>query len=243
MAVNQVNIPADAKKSDKTRARLFQVAIALFRRRGFEAATMREIAAEAHLALGAMYYYFPSKDAIVMEYYNSTIFEHERLVSAGLSRTINLRERLTLVIQTKLDLLREDRPLLQGLFRFSGTPNHPLSVFGADTLEQRRRGIAIFRSVLNVEERIPEDMLELLPPVLWALHLAIILYFVHDDSTGQERTRSLAEGTMALLAQLVTLASTPLLQPFLKPIRGRLLDLLRQANLLTADRPTLVQEN
>jgi AcrR family transcriptional regulator len=240
--LDQIATVLGPRKSDKTRARLFQVALDLFRRKGFDATTMRDIAAEAHLALGAAYYYFPSKDAIVMDYYNSTILDHEGRVHAGLAQATNLRERLTLVMQAKLDLLRDDRPLLQSLFRFAGDPNHPLSVFGPDTFEQRQKGIAIFRTVLEQEERLPEDMRELLPPVLWALHMALILYFLHDDSTGQERTRRLAEGAMALLAQLVSLVSTPLLQPILKPVQGRVLSLLREAKLLPADRPTLGQE-
>jgi AcrR family transcriptional regulator len=240
--LDQITPVASLRKSDKTRAHLFQVALGLFRNKGFDAATMRDIAAEAHLALGAVYYYFPSKDAIVMDYYNSTILEYEQRVHAGLAQATNLRERLTLVMHTKLDLLREDRPLLQGLFRFAGTPNHPLSVFGPDTLEQREKTIAIFHAVVDQEEHLPEDVREVLPPVLWALHLAMILYFLHDDSPGQERTHRLAEGAMALLAQLVSLISTPLLQPILKPVRGRVLDLLREAKLLPADRPALGQE-
>ena len=43
-------------KSDETRARILEAAVALFRRRGFDAATMREIAAEAGVATGAAYY-------------------------------------------------------------------------------------------------------------------------------------------------------------------------------------------
>jgi AcrR family transcriptional regulator len=240
--LNQITPVAGLRKGDKTRTRLFNAALELFRRKGFDAATMRDIASESHLALGAAYYYFPSKDAIVMDYYNSSILEHEKRVQAGLAQATNLRERLTLVMQTKLDLLREDRPLLQGLFRFAGSPHHPLSMFSSGTLEQRQKSIAIFRAVVDEEEHLPEDLRELLPPALWVLHLAILLYFVHDDSPGQERTRRLAEGAMALLAQLVTVVSTPLLQPILKPVRGRVLDLLREAKLLPDGRPELRQE-
>jgi AcrR family transcriptional regulator len=219
------------KKSDNTRALLFRVALDLFRRKGFDAATMRDIAAEAQLAPGAAYYYFPSKDAIVMDYYNQTVEEHEQRVRAGLSHAMTLRERLTLVMQTKLDLLREDRPLLQSLFRFAGNPGHPLSVFGPSTRAQREKSIALFRTVLEPDE-LPDDLRQLLPPALWALHMAIILYFVHDDSPGQEGTRRLVDGAMTILAQMVTLTSAPLVQSLLKPIRGRILDLLRDAQLL-----------
>jgi AcrR family transcriptional regulator len=223
------------KKSDKTRARLFHVALDLFRRKGFDAATMRDIASEAHLALGAAYYYFPSKDAIVMDYYNHTVDEHERLVRAGLPQATNLRERLTLVMQTKFDLLSNDRPLLLGQFRFTGNPGHPLSVFGPATHEQRQKSIALFRAIAEQEQRLPEDVRQLLPPALWALHMAFILYFVHDNSPGQERTRRLVDGTMALLAQLVSLIASPWLQPILKPIRARVLELLREANLVPVE--------
>jgi len=219
------------KKSDKTRALLFRLALGLFRRKGFDAATMRDIAAEAQLAPGAAYYYFPSKDAIVMDYYNQTVEEHERRVLAGLPQVTNLREGLTLVMQTKLDLLSEDRPLLQGLFRFAGNPGHPLSVFGPSTRAQREKSIALFRAVVEQEE-VPEDLRQLLPPALWALHMAIILYFVYDDSPAQERTRRLVDGAMTILAQMVALASAPLVHSLLKPIRSRILDLLRDAQLL-----------
>ena len=219
------------KKSDKTRALLFRVALDQFRRKGFDAATMRDIAAEAQLAPGAAYYYFPSKDAIVMDYYNLTVEEHEQRVRAGLPHAATLRERLTLVMQTKLDLLREDRHLLQSLFRFAGNPGHPLSVFGPSTRAQREKSIALFRTVVESDE-LPEDLRQLLPPALWALHMAMILYFVHDESSGQERTRRLVDGAMTILAQMVILTSAPLVQSLLRPIRARILDLLRDAQLL-----------
>ncbi|MGD0631047.1 MAG: helix-turn-helix domain-containing protein, partial [Terracidiphilus sp.] len=56
-------------KSEATRARIFEAALRVFRERGFHAATMREIAAAAGVALGAAYYYFDSKNAIVMAFY------------------------------------------------------------------------------------------------------------------------------------------------------------------------------
>jgi len=60
------------KKSDETRARILEAALAVFRERGFSSATMREIAAHAKVAVGAAYYYFDSKDAIVMAFYERT---------------------------------------------------------------------------------------------------------------------------------------------------------------------------
>ena len=58
-----------APKSESTRALILASALAAFRERGFERVTMREIAADAGVALGAAYYYFDSKDAIVTAFY------------------------------------------------------------------------------------------------------------------------------------------------------------------------------
>ena len=56
-------------KSEETRTRILAAALRVFRQRGFDEATMREVAAEAGVAVGAAYYYFDSKDAIVMAFY------------------------------------------------------------------------------------------------------------------------------------------------------------------------------
>ncbi|HXN93618.1 MAG TPA: helix-turn-helix domain-containing protein, partial [Candidatus Acidoferrales bacterium] len=44
---------------EKTKTAILQTALELFRRRGFEVTTMRDIARAAKLATGAAYYYFP----------------------------------------------------------------------------------------------------------------------------------------------------------------------------------------
>src|SRR4051812_16540464 len=49
-------------KGDLTRERIFTVALNLFREKGFEGTTMREVAAAANMSLGAAYYYFASKE-------------------------------------------------------------------------------------------------------------------------------------------------------------------------------------
>ena len=57
-----------AKRED-TRTRILDAALRVFRERGPERAGMREVAAEAGVAVGAAYYYFDSKDALVMAFY------------------------------------------------------------------------------------------------------------------------------------------------------------------------------
>jgi len=71
-----------ATKGETTRQQILDTALRLFRERGFDEATMRDIASEAGVSLGNAYYYFPSKEAIVLAYYDLVQTEHARRVLA-----------------------------------------------------------------------------------------------------------------------------------------------------------------
>jgi AcrR family transcriptional regulator len=213
--------------SEKTRTLILEKALELFRSRGFDSTTMRDIAHSAKVATGAAYYYFPSKEAIVAAYYDQVQQRHEASVRESLDCAEDLRDRLGLVIHSKLDILKEDRKFLGALFRFSGEPNHPLSVFGKATQSQREHTIAIFREVLGVVE-VSDELRKVLPWALWMMHLGIILFFIHDDSPEQKRTRALVDGVLDLFVQLVKLAALPFVQQFLQPFQAKLAQILHQ---------------
>src|SRR6476469_10656324 len=78
-------------KGEDTRDRIYNAALALFRERGFDATTMRDVAAAAGMSLGAAYHYFPSKDAIVLAYYDRVSREHARRVAAEAAPQKSLR--------------------------------------------------------------------------------------------------------------------------------------------------------
>jgi len=217
------------KHSTETRAQILDAALALCRERGLEAATMRDIAKKAGVALGAAYYYFPSKEAIVQEYYDAVGNEHSsRVLAAFQSGNLNLEDKLRAVFHIKLEILRGDRRLLGALFRYTGEPEHPLSAFGSATRTNRQKSTALFRLAL-VDENLPEDLREALPTMLWALHMLMLLYFLYDDSAEQTRTRKLIDSSISLFVRLLTLARLPLLKPF----RGGLFALLRDAGLFS----------
>jgi len=220
-------------KSQETRSQILHTALGLFRERGLDNTTMRDIAASTELSLGAAYYYFPSKEAIIQAYYDEVQAEHSSRVSAALGQDgENFLDRLKVAFHSKLDILQNDRKLLGALFRFAGQPGHPLSPLGAATQQDRQKSMATFSLALR-EERLPEDVRAILPSALWALHMGILLYYIYDDSPQQRRTRNLADGTLALLVHFLSLVNLP----FLKPVRRSVLALLHDAGLLEPSSP------
>jgi AcrR family transcriptional regulator len=213
--------------SEQTRRQILETALALFRERGFEEATIREIAARAGLSLGAAYYYFKSKEAIVGAYYDYVQEEHLTRARAAFAGGGGLRERLRAAMHAKIDIVQDDRRLLRALFRYGGDPDHPLSWFGPATREQRRLNVEVFSEALT-GERLPEDVKDAAPTLLWTLHMGVLLYFLFDTSRGQQRTRRLIDAAVDFVVDVKRLATSPLL----RPIRRRVMAILRDAGLL-----------
>src|SRR5215472_15628901 len=136
-------------KGAATRDRIRDAALARFRRDGPDAATMRDIADDAGVALGAAYHYFPGKDAIILAYYDQVQALHTQRVTAGIPHLRALRARIGLVFDTKLDILEHDRKLMGGLLRYTGDADHPLSFLGRGTRSLRDESIALFALALK----------------------------------------------------------------------------------------------
>lgn len=99
-------------------------ALELFRRRGFEVTTMRDIADAAGVATGAAYYYFESKEAMVAAHYHQVQSLHAAKAREELIGKEGLRERLASVVHVKLEILNDDREFLGALFRYTGEGTH-----------------------------------------------------------------------------------------------------------------------
>jgi AcrR family transcriptional regulator len=213
--------------SEETRRHVIETSLRLFREKGFEATTIRDIASASGLSLGAAYYYFKSKEAIVAAYYDFVQEEHQTRAREAFASAKDLRERLRAAMHSKIDIMQSDRALLRALFRYGGDPAHPLSWFGPATREQRRLSTAVFAEAL-AGERLPDDIREAAPTLLWTMHMGVLLYFLYDESPSQRRTRTLIDAAVDLTVDVKRLVTSPLLRPF----RRRVLGVLREAGLL-----------
>ena len=214
-------------KGAATRDHLLGVALALFREKGFDETTMRDIAARAGLSLGAAYHYFSSKEAIVLAYYAAVQAQHLDLVRQRFAETREFRDRLAIVLHTKLDVLAGDRRLLGALLRFTGDPKHPLSFLGRNTRPIQLASIGVFDEAMH-DVSMPADVRRIAPTLFWAMHMGILLYFLYDDSPNQARTRRLVDGAMDIAVRLIGTMRFPLF----RPIRTRLALLLDDAGLV-----------
>ncbi|HZB88784.1 MAG TPA: TetR family transcriptional regulator [Terracidiphilus sp.] len=204
-------------KSEATRARILDVALGVFRERGFAQATMREIAAAAGVAVGAAYYYFDSKDALVMAFYQQAQDEMATEVERILSSARNFEERLRGLIGHKFAHFGPNRALM-GALSAHVDPRHPLSPFSRETAPIRDRDIAYFaRAIADSKIKLAPTIQPYFPRLLWLYQMGLMLFWVCDDSPSQARTQLLFDRTLQMLLFTLKLASLPLLRPLYRP--------------------------
>src|SRR5580692_2665633 len=104
--------PKATAKSEETRARIFTAALSVFGERGFDEATMREVAARAGVAVGAAYYYFDSKEALVMAFYEQMQDAIAPVLEQVLANSRTLEQRLRGIIGQRLTSFAPNRALL-----------------------------------------------------------------------------------------------------------------------------------
>ncbi|MDV6375787.1 TetR/AcrR family transcriptional regulator [Deinococcus arenicola] len=238
---SQTSLPPEETKAERTRRKVFDTAMTLFRGRGFDETTMRDISKDAGMALGTAYYHFPSKEAIISAYYESTQSRHHAYVTEHLAECKTLQERLHMVFHSKLEQVQGDRRMLGAIFKFNGDPKHPLSVLGDETRELQRQSVATLALALR-GERLGREVAELLPLALWALQMGLLLYLLYDSSEGQRRTFRLMDQSLALTVQLLGVVRNPLLGPVVTPILRQVGQMLDDAQISLKDRPPILQE-
>ena len=213
-------------KSEETGTKILEAALDLFREQGFDAATMRAIAAKAQVATGATYYYYPSKEAIVMDFYRRSCEEMQPKIEAAVDGVRGLEARLSAVIRVKLDQFAPNRGVLRALLRNGADPKHPLSPFSAETGPIRDIDLAWFRRILiDCGTRVPRDLEPALPGVLWFFQMGVIFFWVIDESPRQERTQKLLDRAVKSVVALIRLSGLPLM----RPVRKSALELIELA--------------
>ena len=222
--LNTFNMPPRATpKAEETRSRILQAALDLFRRNGFERTTMREISTEARVALGAAYYYFDSKEALVIAFYHRASDDMQPRIEAALAEARTLEARLRAILDVKFDYFAPNRFFLGALFGHAADPANPLSPFSPETRTIRERDLRHFAGALEASgANAPKDLAGHLPKLLWLYQMSLILFWIYDRSPAQRRTTQLREKSLGLVVTALKLAGFPLL----RPLRKKIVDLI-----------------
>jgi AcrR family transcriptional regulator len=211
-------------KSERTREALYRTAIELFAERGYEETTLREIAARADASPALVYRYFPSKRAIVLALYDRLSLEYAEQTRALPDG--RWRERFAVALRASLEVLGPHRSTLVALVPVLVGGDD--SLFAPATAFSRERVERAFVDAVTGASDAPRGSLgPALGRVLYLVHLALVLWWLLDRSTGQRATARLVGLTERVLPPLALALKLPVLRNLVVDFDAAASDALR----------------
>ncbi|MEW6426916.1 MAG: TetR/AcrR family transcriptional regulator [Thermodesulfobacteriota bacterium] len=186
------------------RQRILEAARLLFADRGFEATTTRDIAQAAGLAVGTLFNYFPTKEAVAMTMVNDALARGREDYLRRRSGDEGLAEDLFLFLSSGLRRMRPLRPFIGPALERS------LSPFAGKTLcpegeAAKEEHLTVVREIIARQgySRVPA-LVSL--HLYWSLYLGILAFWSSDTSENLQQTLALLDYALTIYAQ--TLAHT-----------------------------------
>jgi AcrR family transcriptional regulator len=197
-------------RGEQTRAAIAEAAQELFLERGYDKTTMRAVADRAGVSIGNAYYYFGSKEHLVQAFYDQLQVAHAAAAQESLAASDRFADRLRDVLTSWVDVAEPFHGFAGKFFKVAAEPSSPLSPFSSESRGARETSIDLFRRVVEGSDvKVPAPVRAELPELLWILQMGIVLFWVHDSSPGQQRTRALVRQVVPLVDKLVRLSRLP----------------------------------
>ena len=216
--------PGPTAQGAAAKERLYATALQLIAERGYEATTLRDIAAHTGVSVGLLYRYFPSKQAVVIALYDELSSTYER-------RAVEMppgrwRDRFIFALKTSLDVLKPHQMALRALTPvLVGDPDE--GIFSVRTVFSRLRVQRVFECAVNEAADAPtQPLAEALGRLLYLVHLAVLLWWLLDKSINQRATASLVSLTQQLLPSAAMALHVPPVRRFVVSVDELIRDAL-----------------
>jgi AcrR family transcriptional regulator len=194
-------------RAEQTRSAIVTAALRLFRENGYDATTMRAVAAEAGVSTGNAYYYFTSKEELIREFYARSQADHAAACRTVLATETDFGARLRGTLRALIDVLAPYHEFAAKFFKHAAEPSNPLSPFSPQSSPVRDAATELYREVVAGSTlRVNRDLRAQLPELLWLYSLGVILYWVHDSSPGCVKSYALIDRTVPIADRLLSLS-------------------------------------
>jgi AcrR family transcriptional regulator len=194
-------------RGEQTRRAIADAALRLFGEQGYEKTTMRAIASAARVSVGNAYYYFASKEALVQEFYLRIQHEHLSGVEKVFARGGSFAEQLAGILNAGVDAWAPYHAFAGKFIGLAAVPGSPLSPFSEESARSREMALDVYRRFVGgTRLKMDPQVRQELPELLWLAQLGLVVYWVHDSSPGQRRTRSVIELAVPYLEDLIGLS-------------------------------------
>jgi AcrR family transcriptional regulator len=186
---------------ERTKERILEGALQLFREKGLENTTTKEISKKAGIAEGTLFNYFKTKEDLALYFFQK---ETDDLIQwfRGEARLQKapLAEKLFAIIHRQLEYIEPYEDFIGAVFYRSLQPSSMLSPLSFESQEFRLRYLRFIREILADAEKKGE-----IPPVgalgayaVGLFYMGIVTHWLHDTSRGKQKTLALLDRALSL---------------------------------------------
>ncbi|HTA30313.1 MAG TPA: TetR/AcrR family transcriptional regulator [Candidatus Cybelea sp.] len=179
------------KNKEATKQRILKAALELFKERGLERTTTREISKRSGIAEGTLFNYFKTKEDLALYFFQK---ETEDLIqwyrSNARLKKAPLAEKLFAIIHRQLEYIEPYEDFIGAVFCRSLQPSSSLSPLSFESQELRLKYLRFIREILAEAEEKEE-----IPPVgclgacaVGLFYIGIVTHWLHDVSRGKQKT-------------------------------------------------------
>src|SRR5580658_2404690 len=194
------------KNKEKTKRRILSAALKLFKAKGLDGTTTKEISKMSGIAEGTLFNYFKTKEDLALYFFQK---ETEDLVKwfRGNARlkSAPLPEKLFGIIHRQLEYIEPYEDFIGAVFCRSLQPTSSLSPLSFESQELRLKYLRFIREILaqaEENEEIPR-VGDLGAYAVGLFYVGMVAHWLQDHSRGKQRTlavldRALTIGTRIL---------------------------------------------
>ncbi len=146
------NMKLSEKRSIEKKKQIILSAVKIVNRRGYEGATMEEIAAELLMTKASLYYYFRNKEDLLYQCHSLVLNQAIADIEELLAQPLSVEEKFFQMVALHIDYAIEEKETFNMIFE-------PKNIFSqeqlAEVIELRKRYSSLFNNLIlkGIEEK------------------------------------------------------------------------------------------
>ena len=195
-----------ARNKERTKERILAAALELFREKGLEGTTTKEVSKKAGIAEGTLFNYFKTKEDLALYFFQK---ETENLI-AWFRTDVRLQkaalpEKLFAIIHRQLEYLEPYQEFIGAVFCRSLQPTSSLSPLSFESQEMRLKYLRFIREILAEAEKKGEipRLGDLGAYAVGLFYLGIVAHWLQDTSRGKQKTLALLDRALNIGTQVL----------------------------------------
>src|SRR5690349_15709743 len=184
------------KNKERTKERILGAALELFREKGLEGTTTKEVSRKAGIAEGTLFNYFKTKEDLALYFFQK---ETDNLIrwfrAESRLQKAALPEKLFAIIHRQLEYVEPYEDFIGAVFCRSLQPTSSLSPLSFESQELRLKYLRFIREILAEAEQNGEipRLGDLGAYAFGLFYLGIVAHWLQDVSRGKQKTLALLD--------------------------------------------------